>query len=368
MKNINYLASFFIIVFSGYYITKLPLSPIYMFIMIGSLLITTRIILSGKIKVAYVLVIAFYIFLYFLISPLISPNPNISAYVGFNFSIIVFIFSYISLSKLKTTSIVFLSYKFIYFSLPLLIFEVFYRYANPIGAEVFIKDNREDIIFYIYKYNSIMYLDSNFVGLFTISLFFFLLYLNTLDKRKSNLFIVLILALLTVLTLSRASIISLFLFSTIFPFRKFIYKNRYIIYIAIMVLISLLAPFLLEFRSIDDSFSSKFTIFEKALSYMREAPIINLFFGVGFGNAVEVLNIGAHNFIVTYLVESGFIGLFLIALLWVIILLKTKLKAGIIMFPFLFNGLSLSTGSIPYLYAIFAIMLVIETRKNKNVY
>lgn len=36
------------------------------------------------------------------------------------------------------------------------------------------------------------------------------------------------------------------------------------------------------------------------------------------------------------------------------------------MFPFLLNGMSLASGAIPYLYAMFAVILVLESRR-KNI-
>jgi len=209
-----------------------------------------------------------------------------------------------------------------------------------------------------------MYQDSNFVGLFILSLFFFLLYIKQFTFKKYYLsFAMLTILLLT--TISRASILTLFLFVILYFNRKIIYKYRIFIFIFLIILAFTLFPILLEYRTIDDSFSTKFGIFDKTIEYISNASVINLLFGVGFGNAVEVLNVGAHNFFVTYIVESGFIGLVLIVILWTYILLKTKFKAGIVMLPFLFNGMSLASGAIPYLYAIFAVILILEKRRNE---
>ena len=362
--SLNYLALFFIIPFSGFYITKLPLSPIYIFILFGAYLSTVLLFMSNKIKFSKELLLAFVLLFYFLIFQQIFSTPNISAYVNFSFSIVVFIFSYIVLHKTNTHTIVNISEKLVFFSLPLLIYEAYYRISNPVFFVDFAEKGREDLAFYYFKINSIMYQDSNFVGLFVLSIFFFLFYLK--EYTNKNYF--LLFSLLTILiftTISRASILALVLFVILYPFRQKIYKYRIFIFIFTIILVFTLFPILLEYRTIDDSFSTKFGIFDKTIEYISSASFINLLFGVGFGNAVEVLDIGAHNFFVTYLVESGFTGLILVITMWSYILLKTKYKIGIVMFPFLLNGMSVASGAIPYLYAMFAVILVLEARKNQ---
>lgn len=363
--SLNYLILYFLIPFSGFYITKLPLSPIYLFSMIGVYLSTILIFISSKIKLSKEVSLAITLLFYFLIFQQLLFIPNISAYVNFNFSILIFICSYIILNKTNSNTAISISEKMIYFSLPLLIIESIYRIINPPVEKIELLENagREDIMFYIYKFNSIMYQDSNFVGLFILSLFFFLLYLKQYTYKKYYLsFFILIILLFA--TISRASIFSLVVFSLLYIFRQKIYKYRKLFFTVSILLIVVLFPILLEYKNIDDSFSTKFGIFDKTIEYVSNANFINLLFGVGFGNAVAVLDIGAHNFFVTYLVESGFIGLILVVILWIYILVKTKFKAGIVMFPFLLNGMSVASGAIPYLYTMFAIILILESRRS----
>jgi len=361
--TLNYLALFFIIPFSGFYITKLPLSPIYLFIMIGVYLSTIIIFVSNKIKLSKEVFLAIALLFYFLIFQQIFSIPNISAYVNFSFSIVVFIVSYIILNKTNSNAIINISEKLIFFSIPLLLCEAYYRITHPVFFVDFAAMGREYLAFYYFKINSIMYQDSNFVGLFILSLFFFLLYLKQFTFKKYyisfSLLIILIFA-----TISRASILSLVLFSFLYIFKQKIYKYKITILIFSILFSFLLFPILLKYKTIDDSFYSKFEIFYRTFEYILNANFVYLLFGVGFGNAVYVLDIGAHNFFVTYLVESGVIGLILIVIFWSYILYKTKFKAGIVMFPFLFNSMSLTSGAIPYLYAMFAVILALESRRN----
>jgi hypothetical protein len=362
--TLNYLTLFFIIPFSGFYITKLLLSPIYIFVIIGSFLSLLIILVQHTIKISKELFMALGLLFYFSISQQIFSSPNISAYVNFNFALVVFIISYIILNKTNTVTIINISEKLVLFSIPLLIYEAYYRITHPVFFVDFAAKGEANLDFYYFKVNSIMYQDSNFVGLFILSLIFFLLYLKEFTQKKYYLFLM-ILSILIFTTISRASIISLILFSMLYLIRHKIYKHRLTVFILSIIIIIILFPILLKYRSIDDSFSTKFGIIDKTILYVQNTDFINLFFGVGFGNAVDVLDIGAHNFFVTYLVESGLIGLILVIIFWSQILYKTKFKAGIVMFPFLLNGMSVSSGAIPYLYAMFAVILVLESRRNK---
>jgi len=362
--NLNYIALFFIIPFSGYYITKLPLSPIYFFILFGSYLSVIILFLSKSIKYDKAMILITLFLIYLLITQLVFTTPNISAFVNFIFSLVVFLVVYLIMHKTSQSTIINLSEKLIYFSLPLLIYEAYYRISNPVFFADFAEQGRDELEFYYFKINSIMYQDSNFVGIFILSLFFFLLYVKQYTN-KSYYKSFFILFFLIFATLSRANILSLLIFLILYKFRAFFYKYKKLVFITTISLISFMIPILLKYRKIDDSFSTKFGIFERTFEYFANATLSNQFFGVGFGNAYEVLKIGAHNFFVTYLVESGLIGLVFVLIIWTYFLIKSKYKIGIVMFPFILSGMSLASGAIPYLYVMFAIILVLESRKVK---
>ncbi len=362
--NLNYLSLLFIIPFSGFYITKLPLSPIYFFILFGSYLASIIFFLSKSIKFDKAMILASILLVYLVITQLLLTTPNLSAFIGFIFSLIVFLIVSIVLNKTDSTTILQLSEKLIYFSLPLLIYEAYYRISNPVYFVDFAARGRDDLAFYYFKMNSIMYQDSNFVGIFILALFFFLLYIKQYTKRKYY-FSFSLLIILIFTTISRAAIISLIVFLSLYTFRYFFYKYKKLVILISTSLAIIFIPFLFTIRTLDDSFKTKFAIFERTYDYFINTNIINQLFGVGFGNAYEVLEIGAHNFFVTYLVESGFFGLFIVLNFWLYMLLKTKYKIGIVMFPFLLCGMSLASGAVPYLYVMFAVILVLESRKNK---
>ncbi|BEG34537.1 hypothetical protein VET10_17770 [Escherichia coli] len=70
--------------------------------------------------------------------------------------------------------------------------------------------------------------------------------------------------------------------------------------------------------------------------------------GVGLGNAVDVIGMGAHNLFLTFLIETGMIGLFLFLVLLCIMCIYLKEDAIVIVLPFLIASMSLGTTAIPY--------------------
>jgi O-antigen ligase len=245
-------------------------------------------------------------------------------------------------------------------SLPLLIFEAVYRFLNPINQERYIDAGREDIMFYIYKFNSVMYIDSNFVALYILSLLFFSFYINRYAPRTVSFFYVCILVFLLFSSISRAAIFSFLIFLFMLPFSSLIYKWRYYVMLFLPALLLFLFQIVFESSGFDDSLRSKFMILSLTVEYIKDIDPMTLLLGVGVGKAADVLGIGSHNIITTYLVELGLVGTSMISALWILIMIKSRYKAGIIMFPFLVCGLSLTTFAIPYLYAMFGIVYHIE--------
>lgn len=113
----------------------------------------------------------------------------------------------------------------------------------------------------------------------------------------------------------------------------------------------------------DISFMSKFRIISYALDYISSASIGNILFGLGIGNAVDAIGIGAHNLLVTYFIESGLIGLMLFLILVTIIIYYLRLGACVVVMPFIIASMSLGTTAIPYFFT-FAFLCVLYKMKN----
>lgn len=361
--RVNKLALISIISFSGYYITKMPLSPIYVFVVIGLILSLASIAISFKVYMNKIIVIAIIFLIYILLSEWLLMTANISPISNFIISIVVFVSVYTISYKSRSDIIINASEKMIYFSLPLLAYEAWYRISNPVFYVDFASRNRPDLEFYYFKYNSVMYMDSNFVGIFVLMLIFFLLYIKQYTNKNYYILFAMLITL-DILSISRASIIAMLIFLLLYPFRLHFYRYKKILLTISILIVPFL--FMIKFDMLhvtDDSLSTKFDIIERTNKYFTEANYIDKVFGVGFGNAFQVLDIGAHNIFVGYLVESGAVGLMLFIYLWSRILFDSKYKAGIVMFPYLLNGMSLSSIANPYLYAMFAVILVLEKKK-----
>ncbi|MDA1777446.1 hypothetical protein PDL16_10050 [Bacillus cereus group sp. BY9-3LC] len=352
-----YRTSYILIVFSGFFLNFLPVSPIYLFFFLSLIGVFLYSLKNQELHFNHLTGLTLILLGYLIITQIMINEDKTNAIYNVIISLIYFILTFASIHKLETEKIIKISKSFINVSILLLIVEAIWRISHPWYPTTLWYMTQVDSSFYKYKMNSIMYQDSNFVGIFIISLFFFCVYLK-LNHAITLRWQMIVLASLCGLTFSRAAIITLVAFYILLGIRSKAMKG-------LMILLSMLFGFVFLINYIDDdiSFLSKLDIIDRTITFMKHASISEIAIGIGFGNAFKYLQIGAHNFIVTYLIESGVIGLFLLLLLWWKILRSTKFKAGIIMIPFLVSGMSLAGHAITYLYCIFAIIYILEKRK-----
>lgn len=352
---INFISNL-IITFSGFYLFKL-ISPVYIIFILGIFFCLTIFIFKFK-NFNDVIFNLFIVYLIYIILRNRFTVSSSNAIYNLIISVIFYLLSYTCISLLNTKQILKISVNFINFSTLLCVMEAVFRLMHPNFSH---NDN-----FYAYKVSSLMYLDSNFVGLFIVSIYFFVIYLHKEFNLKLC-FQSTVLFILGILTFSRASIISIVVFTIVIlfknKFRKL--KTKYILTIIISCLVLGISIYL--FKE-DGSFKSKFYIFELTINYIKSAEIIEILFGVGAGNAIQVLGMGAHNFFITYMVETGILGLTLLLFIWALLLFKTKFKIAYVMFPFILNGMSLTGYSITYLYAIYAIIYILSKQEIKSGY
>lgn len=358
-------SAWLLIVFSGFFITYLPLSPIYISVVLAFIGIFFSIIKTNKIHFNSIIAWDIIFIIYLCFSQTLGIKIISNAFYNVLFSLLYLILSFEAIHNLSSTQLKKICRTFINLSITLLIAESYWRLTHPLFNRIL--DNSQDInsSFYPYKFSSIMYQDSNFVGLFIVSLFFLCLYLKKYDKEKLN-WQMLILAILCFFTFSRASILTIILFSFLIGVKSSI-KNVFIL----TVFLVLGFVYIFKYIISDGGFLARIYIFNIAWNFFKNTSFHNIFFGVGFGNTFNYLGIGPHNIIVVYLLESGIVGLTLLVLLCYKILKQTKFRTGIIMIPFLFNAMSTMGHAIPYLYCIFAIIYTLEknrysTKLNSN--
>ncbi|MBY8300782.1 hypothetical protein KW538_18020 [Vibrio fluvialis] len=256
----------------------------------------------------------------------------------------------------------FKKYSIGYFSL--FILDGVWRYYHPnVDIDIDIdKLNELGIGFQVYKFNSFMYLDSNFVGIqavFTLSIY--LWSCRFFNKRASGL--ILFLGVIAIgLTFSRSALFSLFIcFFVYFSYGNI--KRLLFCFILSIFLFVLIFSRIESILSSDISFLSKFEIIRLAYDYILKFDFISVLLGVGPGNAVNVLGIGAHNLIVSIVVETGIIGLVLFSLYMSYYILRLRWYSLLLIFPFLVSSMSLSTLAMPYFFTMLTVILLLAKYK-----
>lgn len=360
--QINYLIAYLFIITSGYYITRLPLSPIYFF-MLASLFLFSNVILSkGELLINQKLFIPVMYIFYLIVFQIINQG-QLSASINQIMSVSYFFVSFLMLKSIPDKKIIRIAKRTVQFSLLLLTVEAVYRLMNPIWKPNSFIDyhNYPTMFFYPYKINSIMYQDSNYVAVFILVLFFLTLYLKRYYSEPLR-FERILLFLLALATISRSVTIVIVLFWS-FEYARRIKGKMMKVLIAAMVFLAVLI-FLYFFSLKDQSTLIKFNSFIRTFDVLHDMSFFNIIFGNGIGNSAVLLGgISAHNIIEALLVETGIMGIILFTLIHIHISKLSRGKANYIIFPFLLAGMSLFVNAAPYYYAILGIIVTLEQRK-----
>lgn len=353
-------------IFSGTYITKLPVSPVYFFSALGVVFFLIS-LSSLRVKAP---ANAWYEFL--LVSLAMATIGLMQIDLGGNFSNIanlalgplILVSLLVIGSKLSKSSLLIISNWHIGTSIALIAIECAYRIANPdydyLANAFAIRGNIDDIAFYAYKFNSIMYIDSNFVGLQLAILFAFICVINE-KYQKVSLWVYMCVIVLTALTLSRASLVTLVVLYVTLKFHRASILCR----VTIMLISIITFGVTLYIVAEDASFLSKFEILFLFKNYLDYATINELLFGVGAGQASNMLGIGAHNILVTYWVEIGLIGSILFFFYWSWMVYKAP-AVLFLLTAWVVNGFSLTTLAIPYLYVAAGMLRLLQCKKTLN--
>jgi hypothetical protein len=238
--------------------------------------------------------------------------------------------------------------------LSLYIFECIYRLSNPILTEKMLANKDELLFFYQYKFNSIMFIDSNFVALSLIS---FIATVDVLFKEnRFKVYLFTTLLILLILTFSRAALISIVIY---FFLKNAGFRMKLIVLFFIGVCIFFIFPIIVN----DGSYLSKIKILNYFYKYLMQIDFLTFLLGSGIGSSANVLGIGSHNLFVLLVVEFGFISLlgFLFFVLYNIY--QTSYKSIPYWSSILVCGFSL--GSV-YVFIFFPALLL--TSKYRSVY
>lgn len=240
--------------------------------------------------------------------------------------------------------------------LSLYVVEAIYRILNPIIKTSMLEKQDESLMFYQYKYNSIMFVDSNFVAFSLISLIFIVD--SFCNNKKLKKFFIITTCILMTLTLSRAGCISL----VAYLFVKHATRSQKIY---LFILMAILTSFVLPLILSDGSYLSKLDIIDSFIIYFEQADVIMLLFGAGIGRAIDFLHIGAHNIFVLLNVEFGFIAFIWYCAFVFFNIYKSKYKT--VPYWIAINLCGFSLGAI-YPFVFFAALLpaYLHTRKSSG--
>ncbi|MGB2538054.1 hypothetical protein [Hafnia paralvei] len=366
MISLNNVILFILFAFSGVYYKDILVKPSYISVIISCFIVFVLALKKLSIKAPKTL--------FTLLLLLVVYTIIVQLYFSGEVAITVFFISIILIpfisSALKNSNnkrrIVFLSYLclVIYYSI-----EAYLRIKYPDYSHLPKEGGSDAItsIFYIYKINSIAFEDSNFVSVILVIYYIGLRisHVYTSLNIKWVRLLEIYLLFLIVMTFSRSAYVGVFLFEIlrIIFFRK---KNAVFIKLMSVVLAVFVTPLLIYtfilLSENDVSFLSKFHIIDLAYSYIINADASDILFGIGFGNSVNVLGMGAHNIIVALLIENGLFGVSLYLLVLTYIAIRYRLTILLIV-PITVMGLSFSQIAMPYFYVFIAWIIYIDDER-----
>jgi hypothetical protein len=366
--SLDYLISFLMLVASGLYLSGItPLSPIYFVFGIAIIFYAFKLLLRFEIHLNKLAFFNLFICFFSIFTQLVLiPNTRIPNTIGLALPYLFYFVCFQCLYSLTKNDIMVLCGYMILAHTALISIDAIIRLANPnvYATNMYSGHTRESGLAYMFKYNSIMYPDSNFVGVQVCLTYFFTVYLykeNLLVHWAKNLRYVLF--VLVILSTSRSAIITMFFYTLIFnkisfPFK--LSKKQIIWLISIVVSLVLASVFILSLIKNDESFNSKFMILYLAIDFIKEIPFTSFLFGIGMGNTFSFIGIGAHNLLVTLTLETGLIGLTLFILSLYFSIKKTKGKALYVILPLLTMGFSFVSLALPFLFTFLAIIYTFE--------
>lgn len=351
-----------LIISSVMYLAKLTsFSPVYFLqpLLSGLFLFKSRSGFSYKVNICSL--VFFILFLYLLLLNFSYLSGNLSTFVNFftgllSFMVIISsysIFSIESIRKILVTAVKVISI--------ILLIDSLYRLLHPSmpspEAMAAIADTSN--AFYMFKFGTLMFADSNTVAIVCVSYLFLCFYCRDRFGFNFGLYPFL-LFLIMISCLSRAAIVatltSYFIFTNRFSVRA---KLFFLSFGAVFAFSIFLNKYL-----VDDSFLSKFYILSLFYKYILSADVWDFIFGVGLDNSPTVLDgIYSHIHVITAMVEFGFLGLSLIIGFLFFCLVTSRFKAGYIILPNLILGLSyfFYLGS-PFVFVPIALIIMLEKR------
>lgn len=247
-------------------------------------------------------------------------------------------------------------------------FLIFYMFIDFIIRIVFSKRSGS---FYDFKWG-IFYFDSNFSALIILLFLMFAIYLkkNNIFELKKVKFIFLIFLLMT--TFSRTAIFAFFVSYLLLRYvNKLIFPLiMFFLVISFYIFDTMLTNYMAgeNFIGVDGSFNTKFYLISIAIDNYQFVPALNKWFGIGLANFGYYSDgIFAHNMLVTFFYEFGYLGI----IGFLIFIFSCYLKIGrdifYILLPFFIAGFSLFSAFIPFFFILISCLYIESNSLKKEV-
>ncbi len=336
-----YYYSFLILAcsFSLYAVKLTEYSPIYLIYLV-TLPISFLFLLADKGKVAMTSdVILIFLFLGYVLIFHFSHLNNGSS-VNLIISLLGYIYFRIARLRITLKQYSSVIQTMVVFNLIILGLDSLYRILNPTHPDINkidIYSDSQDKWFYLYKFNSLMFSDSNDTALVLIVLLFTLMSLPDkyfyFNKVKFYFFI----SGLLFFTFSRAAYLVTILGILKHKFDSFSPGTKLIIRILAFLSIIISASFIYTVLLSDDSFAVRLDIISLVFDFQNNANLSTLLIGIGPGQSESALGIYTHIFYLTYIIELGILGLVMVLVFFFSYMHK---YGSTILFPVLIVGLS----------------------------
>ncbi len=350
-------------------------SPIYFWFIVGSFLFVLVKLYEPSNKSDYLSFLIIMMILYLILfQPLLKAQLNGLVHVIISFSFLLVthdLFQYVSVNTLiKIVN------NFINLSIAVIFIETIIRARNVNLSQIIRSLNSSE--FYSYKTDSFMFADSNSVAFVIITMILLLYYFSKLVNVKYK-FRLSVLSVLLFFTFSRAAYLGFIIVFIINLVRKILFKKSkqllslFDFLVFAILVIFLTVPFAFSnvinkyfFLTGDPSFQSRILISEKAVHYFWNANFFTKLFGIGLGNSVEYIGRWAHNFVITYLLETGIIGLSFILCIYYLINKITQKKFVLFFYLIFIIGFSFVPLAMPYFYVSLMLLYYINKKLNEN--
>lgn len=361
--DIRILITNLLVLFSVMFFSKVTkFSPVYVFILISIYIFILVLCIKAKLNFDIPSLLIF-IFIVILLLNFICYKGiyTITAILG----MIPYLILNNILKQIEEFEIKKIIDRFFFASLILLCIECIYRFINPVYTpEAYMAYERKGTLFYIYKFSSFMFADSNGTAMLIVILIFLSFFMKLKFREKKYKYFEIVFICLLILTFSRAAYLGFLIGKGIQKIHLLRYYRKYK-KILFPILFLLLFVFILGFYSImkdDLSFQSKFYIIKITISKFLMFDYYQKFFGIGMGNGKDTLGIFAHNVFLNYLIETGVVGVVLFFLLFVSLFYSIK-SARYMIIALLISLQSSMLYSIPFFYVSIVLMKHLESKK-----